>query len=126
MDIPRKDALAILGKWKEESAPIAVIAEGPFRQGPVDQSESLRAIHGCGVRWTMRQDLKVSQVTEHAVVFEGPTGHLALTLGDCRITYQEPREASSEIREEAESETVSRLSIFFPDDEAFLLYEMRE
>jgi hypothetical protein len=72
----------------------------------------------------MRQDLKVSQVTEHAIVFEGPTGHLALSLADCRITYREPREAIE--GEEAESEAISVLSIFFQNDEGFLFYEMRE
>jgi len=126
MQISMRDARALLEKWKDESTPIAVVAEGPYRQWPFEQSESLRTIHGAGVRWTMRQVVKVRQITEKEIVFEGSNGDLALSLGNCRILYQEPREARPEIREEAESETLSRLSIFFPNDEAFLFYEIRE
>lgn len=129
MEIPLEDALAILDKWKEESAAIAVIAEGPFRQHrrPVDRPESLRAIHESGVRWSLQQAVKLSRVTRQGIVdFEGPAGQLSLSIGRCRFIYQEPREATPEIRSEAESETVSSLSVFFKDDEGFIFYEMRE
>src|SRR5271157_4348693 len=56
MVISLEDAVAILNKWKEESAHIVVAAESPFRQ-------TLRGIHGHGVRWVMSQRIKVSRVS---------------------------------------------------------------
>ena len=46
--------------------------------------------------------------------------------GGCAFVYEEPREAQSDIREDAEFTTLSALSIFFPSNEAFLAYELRE
>src|SRR5271165_982096 len=123
MVISLEDAVAILNKWKEESAHIFVAAESPFRRG----------IHGHGVRWVMNQSVKVSRVSSFAdtsgskqgiVEFEGPAGHLLLSIASCRFVYGDPREAGPEIRKEAESVTVSTLSVFFPSDEGFLFYEL--
>lgn len=118
--ISLQDAVAILSKWKEESAHIVVAAESPFRQ-------SLRGIHERGVRWTMSQCVRVSCVDpkQGIVEFEGPTGNLSLCVGGCRFVYGEAREAPPEMREAAEAESVSALSIFFPYDEGFLFYELR-
>ena len=128
MVISLEDAVAILKKWKNESAHILVVAESPFRQ-------TLRGIDGLGVRWAMGQRVRVSQVSfsvveersnQGIVEFEGPAGNLSLSIGGCRIVYGDPREASPEAREEAEATTVSVLSIFFPDEEGFHFYELRE
>src|SRR5207253_6139182 len=94
MVISLDDAVAILSKWKDESANLLVAAESPFRQ-------TLRGIDGQGVRWAMRQHVKVSQVSfseesrsvKRAIVdFEGPAGNLCLLLHDCFIIYGDPRE----------------------------------
>ena len=126
MVISLEDAVAILRKWKDESANILVVAESPFRQ-------TLRGIEGLGVRWAMGQHVRVSQVlfsaedSEGIVEFEGPAGNvLSLVIGHCRIVYGDPREASPENRAEAEAMTLSALSIFFPDEEGFHFYELRE
>ena len=128
MVISLEDALAILNKWKDESANILVVAESPFRQ-------TLRGIEGRGIRWAMDQHVRVSQVSfpveERAskgiVEFAGPAGNfLSLAIGHSRIVYGDPREASPENRAEAEAMTLSVLSIFFPDEEGFHFYELRE
>jgi len=59
MVISLDEAVAILSKWKDESADILVAAESPFRQ-------TLRGIEGQGVRWAMRQRVKVAQVSVSA------------------------------------------------------------
>jgi len=120
MFISLEDAFAILNKWQEDSAHIVVTAESPFRQ-------ALRGIHERGVRWTMNQCVKVRCVNlkQEIVEFEGPTGNLSLHVRRCRFVYGEAREAPAGMRESAEAETVSSLSIFFPYDEGFLFYELR-
>ena len=127
MVISLDEAVAILSKWKDESADILVAAESPFRQ-------TLRGIDGQGVRWAMRQRVKVSQVSfseesrpiRRAIIdFEGPAGNLSMLLTECLITYGDPREAAPEDREEAEATTVSALCIFLPEEEGFHFYELR-
>ena len=128
MVISLEDAVAILNKWKDESTNILVVAESPFRQ-------TLRGIDGLGVRWALGQHVRVSQVSFSAedktskgiVEFEGHGGNfLSLAIGHCRIVYGDPREAPLENRNEAEATTVSALSIFFPDEEGFHFYELRQ
>ena len=128
MVISLEDAAAILNKWKEESTNILVVAESPFRQ-------TLRGIEGPGVRWAMGQHVRVSQVTfsvderssKGIVEFEGHAGNfLSLSIGHYRIVYGEAREASPANRDEAMATTASALSIFFPEEEGFHFYELRE
>ena len=129
MVISLEDAAAILNKWKEESTNILVVAESPFRQ-------TLRGIEGPGVRWAMGQHVRVSEVSfsieegrpnQGTVEFEGQAGNfLSLSIGHCRIVYGDPREASPANSDEAMATTVSALSIFFPDEEGFHFYELRE
>jgi hypothetical protein len=78
-----EDAFTILKKWKDESAPILIVAESPFRQ-------HFRGIHESGVDWSMGIRGKVSQVTfspgaigpkTRIVVFDGGSGNLALSVG---------------------------------------------
>ena len=129
MIISNEEAVAILNKWKDESTNILVVAESPFRQ-------TLRGIEGLGVRWAMGQHVRVSRVSfavdegrfvKGTVEFEGNAGNfLSLSIGHCRIVYGDPREASPAHRDEAMATTVSALSIFFPDEEGFHFYELRE
>ena len=128
MVISLDDVVAIFNKWKDESANILVAAESPFRQ-------TLRGIDGQGVRWAMRQHVKVMQVSlseekrpvgRVIVDFEGPAGNLSLLLYECFIIYGDPREAAPEAREEAEAATVSALCIYLPGEEGFHFYELRE
>ena len=127
MVISLEDAIAILTKWKDESAHIFVGAESPVRQTSGD-------LEGSAVRWTMNQHVKVLRVLAPAasgesnkaiVEFEGPSGTLSISLSGCRFVYEEPREGSSDVRDEAEAFTVSALSLLFPSDECFTFYEMR-
>jgi hypothetical protein len=60
------------------------------------------------------------------VVLEAPAGNLSLSIGLCTFVYEEPKEAKSVVRAEAESTTVSALSVFFPSNEVFVFYELRE
>jgi hypothetical protein len=48
------------------------------------------------------------------------------SIGLCTFVYEEPREAKPVVRAEAESTTVSALSVFFPSNEVFVFYELRE
>lgn len=122
MIISLEETFALLNKWKEESALLAVAGESPFR-------DMLRGIEDSSVRWTMSQSVRVSRIEAEQgfVEFEGPTGNLSLSLKRCsRLFYEDHRNAPVDIREAAEALTLSALSIFFPTDEAFLVYELRE
>ena len=122
MIISLEETLALLNKWKEESALLAVAGESPFR-------DMLRGIEDRGVRWTMSQSVRVSRIeTEQGFVeLEGPAGNLSLSLKRCRrFFYEDHRNAPVDMREAAEALTLSALSIFFPTDEAFLVYELQE
>lgn len=128
MVVTLEDAFTILKKWRDESAPILIIAESPFRQ-------HFRGIHEPGVDWTMGMRGKISEVKFPAgekgpkagiVVFDGGAGNLSLSVGRCAFVYEEPHEAQPVVRGEAEFTTLSALSIFFPSNEAFVAYELRE
>ena len=128
MVVTLEDAFTILNKWRDESAPILVVAESPFRQ-------QFRGIHGPGVDWSLGMRGKVSQITfspgakgpkAGIVVFDGGSGNLSLSVGGCAFVYEEPHEAQPMVRGEAEFTTISALSIFFPSNEAFVAYELRE
>jgi len=60
------------------------------------------------------------------VVFDGGSGNLSLSVGGCAFVYEEPHEAQPIVRGEAEFTTISALSIFFPSNEAFVAYALRE
>jgi hypothetical protein len=63
------------------------------------------------------------------VAFAASFGHELLQRvrnADCFFVYEEPREAKPVVREEAESTTVAALSVFFPSNEVFVFYELRE
>jgi hypothetical protein len=128
MVILLEEAVAVLNKWRDESADILVAAESPFRH-------TLRGIDGRGVRWAMRQLVRVSQVSfspeirpiRRAIIdFEGPAGNLCILLTDCFIIYGDAREAAPDYRAEAKATTVSALCVFLPEEEGFHFYELRE
>ena len=128
MVVTLEDAFTILNKWKDEFAAILVVAESPFRQ-------HFRGIHEPGVDWSMGLRVKVSEVAfspgakgpkAGIVVFDGGFGNLSLSVGGCAFVYEEPHEAQPVVRGEAEFMTLSALSIFFPSNEAFVAYELRE
>ena len=128
MVISVEDAIGILNKWKDESVDIFVVGESPFRK-------YARGIEGRGIRWATSQHVKVSQVSlfrdteglkTWTVEFEGAAGTLALYMGQCRIFYQDVREAPPDIKEEAAASTVSSLDFLYRDGGGFQFFELRE
>jgi hypothetical protein len=128
MVISVEDAVGILNKWKDESVNIFVVAESPSQR-------YARGVEGRGVRWATRQRVKVSQVSffrdteglkSGTAEFEGAAGTLSLYMGQCRISYQDVREAPPDIKEEAAASTVSSLGFWFRDGGGFQFFELRE
>jgi len=122
MIIALEETFALLNKWKEESALLAVAGESPFR-------DMLRGIEDRGVRWCMSQSVRVSRIdsSRGLVEFEGPGGNLSLSLKQCRrFVYEDHRNAPPNQRQAAEALTLSALSMFFPSADAFLVFEMRD
>jgi len=122
------DAVAIFNKWKEDSAEILVVIESPFQQ-------SRRGILEQGIDWALGLQGQMSEASidpikkgkkAGTVMLQAPTGNLSLSIGHCTFVYEEPREAKPVVRAEAESTTVSALSVFFPSNEVFVFYELRE
>lgn len=122
------DAVAILKKWKEDSAEVLVICESPFQQsrrGVLEQSIDW----SLGMQGTIAEiafDVSLKGKKAAMVVLEAASGKLSLSIGHCAFVYQEPREAKPDVRAEAESATLSALSVFFPSNEVFVFYELRE
>ena len=124
------DAVAIFNKWKEDSAEVLVVTESPFQQ-------SRRGVLEQSIDWGLgpvRQRVGGLNRDQHerkgkkagTVVLEAPAGNLSLSIGLCTFVYEEPKEAKSVVRAEAESTTVSAPSVFFPSNEVFVFYELRE
>jgi hypothetical protein len=122
------DAVAIFNKWKEDSAEVLVVIESPFQQ-------SRRGILEQGIDWALGLQGQVSEASidptkkgrkSGTVVLQAPAGNLSLSIGLCTFVYEEPREAKPVVRAEAEDTTVSALSVFFPSNEVFVFYELRE
>ncbi len=122
------DAVTIFSKWKEDSAEILVVSESPFQQ-------SRRGVLEQTVDWSLGMQGKITEATIDAgikgnksgrVVLATTSGNLSLNIGICAFVYQEPREAKPDVRAEAEFATLSALSVFFPSNEVFVFYELRE
>ena len=122
------DAVTIFSKWKEDSAEILVVSESPFQQ-------SRRGVLEQTVDWSLGMQGKITEATIDAgikgnksgrVVLATTSGNLSLNIGICAFVYQEPREAKPDVRAEAELATLSALSVFFPSNEVFVFYELRE
>jgi hypothetical protein len=122
------DAVAIFNKWKEDSAEILVVIESPFQQ-------SRRGVLEQSIDWALGLQGQMSEASidpikkgkkAGTVMLQAPTGNLSLSIGLCTFVYEEPREAKPIVRAEAEDTTVSALSVFFPSNEVFVFYELRE
>jgi hypothetical protein len=122
------DAVAIFNKWKEDSAEILVVIESPFQQ-------SRRGVLEQSIDWALGLQGQMSEASldpikkgkkAGTVMLQAPTGNLSLSIGLCTFVYEEPREAKPVVRAEAEDTTVSALSVFFPSNEVFVFYELRE
>jgi len=128
VNLSLEEAVAILNKWKDESAPVLVLGQNSSRWG-------LRSIHEGGVEWNIGLRGKVSQVslsqgtissTAGTILFEGPGGNLSLSMDACGFSYDEPCEGPPFLRGETQITPVSCLFVFFPSNEAFVVYELRE
>ena len=122
------DAVAIFNKWKEDSAEILVVIESPFQQ-------SRRGVLEQSIDWALGLQGQMSEASidpikkgkkAGTVMLQAPTGNLSLSIGLCTFVYEEPKEAKPVVRADAESTTVSALSVFFPSNEVFVFYELRE
>jgi hypothetical protein len=122
------DAVAIFSKWREDSAEVLVVSETPFQQ-------SRRGVLEQSFDWTLGMQGKIVEVridgsmkgkNAAMVVLQATGGNLSLSIGHCAFVYEEPREAKPDVRAEAESATLSALSVFFPSNEVFVFYELRE
>jgi len=122
------DAVAIFSKWKEDSAEVLVVSESPFQQ-------SRRGVVEESIDWTLGMQGKITEVSIDTsikgkkaarVVLQATGRSLSLSIGHCAFVYEEPREAKPDVRAEAELATVSALSVFFPSNEVFVFYELRE
>ena len=123
-----EDAITVLNKWKDESASVLVLGHNSFRLG-------LRSVHEGGVDWNIGLRGTVSQVSvcqgaisskAGRVVFESPGGTLSLSMDSCAFSYDTPCEKPSFLKSDDQSRTLSCLFIYFPTNEAFVVYELQE
>jgi hypothetical protein len=123
-----EDALTILNKWKDESVPVLVLGQNSFRQG-------LRTVQEGGVDWNTGLRGTVSQVSvcqgtisskAGRVVFESPAGNLSLSIDSCVLSYDAASERPPFLKSDDRSKILSCLFIFFPTNEAFVVYELQE
>jgi len=128
MYLSEEEALAILKKWEDEFVPVFVVGQNSSRWG-------LRNIHEGGIDWNVGlrgrvSDVSVPQSTMSSkavmVAFKGVAGDLSLSMDGCAFSYDQTCEGSLSLREEAEITSVSCLFIFFPSNEMFVVYELRE
>ena len=123
-----EDAITVLNKWKDESASVLVLGQNSFRLG-------LHSVHEGGVDWNIGLRGTVSQVSvcqgaisskAGRVVFESPGGTLSLSMDSCAFSYDASCEKPPFLKSDDQSKILSCLFIFFPSNEAFVVYELRE
>ena len=123
-----EDAITVLTKWKDESVSVLVLGQNSFRQG-------LRSVHEGGVDWNIGLRGTVSQVSvcqgavsskAGRVVFESSGSNLSLSMDSCVFSYDAPCEKPPFLPADTRSKTLSCLFIFFPSNEAFVVYELQE
>ena len=123
-----EDAITILNKWKDESASVLVLGQNSFRHG-------LRSVHEGAVDWNIGLRGTVSQVSvcqgaisskAGRVVFDSPGGNLSLSMDSCAFSYDTPCEKPPFLKSDDQSRTLSCLFIYFPTNEAFVVYELQE
>ena len=122
------DAVAIFNKWKEDSAEILVVVESPFQQ-------SRRGILEQGIDWALGLQGHVSEASidatkkgkkAGAVVLQAPTGNLSLSLVFALLYTKNHGKRSQLCEQKLRIRQVSALSVFFPSNEVFVFYELRE
>jgi hypothetical protein len=119
------EAAGLVRKWQEEEAHILAVSESPFQQsrrGTVEQ----RIDWKLALQGKVALDQNGSREKACRMVLESPTGTLSLSVDQCVFVYEEPAVARPVVREEAQSTTVCALSVFFPSEEVFVFYELRE
>jgi hypothetical protein len=127
MYLPIEEALDILTKWKDESVSIFVVGQNSFRWG-------LRNIDEGGIDWNVGLRGRVSEISASQgrissnaakVVFEGLSGNLSLSMDGCAFSYDQSSESPESLAQKPHT-AISRLFIFSPSNEAFVVYELQE
>ncbi len=94
------DAVAVLRKWKEDSAEVLAVCESPFQQ-------SRRGVLEQSIDWSLGMQGKIAEIAFDVnlkgkkaamVVLEAASGKLSMSIGHCAFVYQEPREAKPDVR----------------------------
>jgi YD repeat-containing protein len=84
----------------------------------------------CGPNTLVRFSERLASIgmspASSAQIKTSPARVATTSIGLCTFVYEEPREAKPVVRAEAEDTTVSALSVFFPSNEVFVFYELRE
>jgi len=105
-----------------------VLGQNSFRLG-------LRSVHEGGVDWNIGLRGTVSQVSvcqgavsskAGRVVFESSGSNLSLSMDSCVFSYDALCEKPPFLPADTRSKTLSCLFIFFPSNEAFVVYELQE
>ena len=120
------EAVTILNKWKDDSAPVLIVGQRSFRAG-------LWAVHEGGVDWNMSLRAKVSQVSfsegvdfskRGFVVFEAEGGEMSLAMDGCAFTYEQNCGMPEFVGAEGRLRARSSLFIFLASNETFAIYEL--
>ena len=128
MNLSLEEAVAMFNKWKDEVAPLFVFGQNVFQPG-------LRSVHESGVDWNISLRGTIAQVSvrpgmglpgAYKVMFEGPEGNLSLLINACVFSCSEPYEEPPFVKRDPRFETLSCLFLFFPTNEVFAVYELRE
>jgi hypothetical protein len=128
MNLSLEEAVAMLNKWKDEGAPLFVFGQNVFQPG-------LRSVHESGVDWNISLRVKIAQVSvprgtgspaAYKVMFEGSEGNLSLVIDACVFSYSEPYEKPPFVKPDPRFKTLSCLFLYFPTNEVFAVYELRE
>ena len=128
MNLSLEEAVAMFNKWKDERAPLFVFGQNVLQPG-------LRSVHEGGVDWNISLRGTIAQVSAppataspgtSKVMFESPEGNLSLLIDACFFSYSEPYEKPPFVKPDPRFKTLSCLFLFFPTNEVFAVYELRE
>ncbi|HXY24604.1 MAG TPA: hypothetical protein VEI73_08135 [Candidatus Acidoferrum sp.] len=128
MNLSLEEAVAKFNKWRDEGIPVFVFGQNVSQPG-------LRSVHESGVDWNISLRGTIAQVSAppamespgtSKVMFEGPEGNLSLLINACVFSYSEPYEKPPFVKPDPRFKTLSCLFLFFPTNEVFAVYELRE
>jgi hypothetical protein len=126
MIVSPDEAVTILNKWKDDSAPVFIMGQRSSRAG-------LWAVHEGGVDWNMSLRAKVSHVSvsegvdfskRGIVVFEADGGEMSLAMDECAFTYEQNCGMPEFVGAEGRMTARSCLFIFLASNETFAIYEL--